>query len=122
QVWVRVPHDREDERLRLHRLRSALNSSRRRRNLWPLEIRLERRAIPAAKVCGGLIAALKEVEERGIPIRRSPHLLVRQDELAQRRVVVCRRWPDGRVPEARGFGIRVGVEHGLRQRLPTWPE
>jgi hypothetical protein len=24
-VWIRVPHDREDERLRLHRLRKALN-------------------------------------------------------------------------------------------------
>ena len=26
QVWIRVPHDREDERLRLHRLREALNT------------------------------------------------------------------------------------------------
>src|SRR5256885_15655474 len=26
-VWVRVPHDREDERLRLHRLRGALNGA-----------------------------------------------------------------------------------------------
>src|SRR5256885_10561280 len=39
-VWVRVPHDREDERLRLHRLRGALNGATDRvsrdHHEWPL--------------------------------------------------------------------------------------
>jgi hypothetical protein len=51
-------------------------------SLSPLDIRLERRPIPAAKVRGCLIAALKEVEESRIPVRRSPHLFVLQNELA----------------------------------------
>ena len=101
------------------RPRHAMRAGKRDR---PSRLALQGASIPVAADGRGLIGALQELQQGCVRVRRGAHGVVRQDELAELRVVPggCRPHLAGAV--ALRLGIGVGVEGGIVDGPAAWPE
>src|SRR4029450_5334390 len=79
-------------------------------------------AVPLAQLRGGVIGALRKVEEDLIRLFSSAHRVVREDEFAQLGLVESRIRLNFRLCEFRRFRISIGIENWCRRRRVAGPK
>src|SRR5207244_10589593 len=78
--------------------------------------------LPTLKAGAGLEGRFGEIEDSLPGITASPHRVIGQDELTDRRIPAVGVWADGRAGQAIGHRIRVRKERGLLEFRTPRPE
>jgi hypothetical protein len=82
----------------------------------------QRRSIPACKLGGRFVGALKEVQGGIFRFRRIPHVVIVKNELAEIPTEVRRARRDRGVLKTWRRRIGVGIEGWLSKTAVSWPE
>src|ERR1044072_1881134 len=79
-------------------------------------------AVPLPQLRGGVVSALRKIEEDLIGLFSTPHRIVREYEFAQLCLVESRIWLNFRLCESRWLRIGIGIENRHRCGSVPRPE